>query len=127
RRDGDHFPGRCPWHGDCLEGLISGPALADRHGGPVDRLDDDHELFALAGGYLGEALAAVALTMSPQRMVIGGGVGRRPAVLAAARDAFREAIAGYVPVKTPDGEELLTSAGLGAHSGLFGAMAMAMD
>ncbi len=127
RRPGDSFPGRCRWHGDCLEGLISGPALAERLGRPADDLDDDHIFFALSGAYLGEALAAVALTVSPEKIVIGGGVGRRPAVLSAARSAFEEAIAGYIPSQSPDGSNLLVAPGLGAHSGLMGALALALD
>ncbi|MFJ6023078.1 ROK family protein [Brevundimonas sp. NPDC092305] len=127
RLQGDGFAGRCPWHGDCLEGLVSGPALADRLGGAADDLEDAHPLFALTGAYLGEVLAAVALTASPQKIVIGGGVGRRPAVLAAARSAFSAAIAGYVPTMAPDGSDLLVGPGLGEHSGLFGALALALD
>lgn len=127
RLEGDDFPGRCPWHGDCLEGLISGPALADRIGRPADGLTDADPLFALAGACLGEALAAVALTVSPQRIVVGGGVGRRPAVLASARAAFEAALAGYIDVRAPDGSEMLVGPDLGEHSGLFGALALALD
>lgn len=127
RLGGDVFPGRCPWHGDCLEGLISGPALADRIGGAADGLGDGDPLFALAGAYLGEALAGVALTVSPEKIVVGGGVGRRPAVLENATAAFERALAGYINPRSPDGSPMLVAPELGEHSGLFGAMALAMD
>lgn len=123
----DAFPGRCPWHGDCLEGLICGPALAERIGGAADGLEDTHPVFGLAGAYLGEALAAVALTVSPQKIVVGGGVGRRPAVLSAARAAFGAALAGYIEPRAPDGSDLMVAPALGGHSGLFGAFALALD
>lgn len=127
RLDGDAYPGRCAWHGDCLEGLISGPALAERLGRRADDLPDDHELFITAGRYLGDALASVCLVVSPERIVIGGGVGRRPAVLSAARQALECALNGYVPEVSGRMGDFLTAPRLGAHSGLFGAMALALD
>lgn len=123
----DDFAGRCAWHGDCLEGLISGPALMDRLGAPADELSDDHPVFDLAGAYLGEALAMVALVVSPERIVVGGGVGRRPAVLAAARRVLAASLNGYVAQMAEQAEEFLAPPMLGAHSGLFGAMAIALD
>lgn len=127
RLAGDDYAGRCDWHGDCLEGLVSGPALSDRLGRPADELPDDHPAFQIAGRYLGDVLASVCLVASPERIVIGGGVGRRPAVLAAARFALDEALNGYIPQIADRTAEFLVAPRLGAHSGLFGAMAMAMD
>lgn len=127
RREGDVYRGRCAWHGDCLEGLISGPALQDRLGRPADDLADDHEIFRTAGLYLGDVLASVCLVASPERIVIGGGVGRRPAVLSAAGEALERALNGYVAQMSERTNEFLVAPGLGAHSGLFGAMALALD
>lgn len=127
RLPGDVFPGRCMWHGDCVEGLISGPALMERVGAPADGLFDDNPVFDLAGAYLGEALASVVLVVSPERIVVGGGVGRRPAVLAAARRALAASLNGYVAQMAEQAEEFLAPPMLGAHSGLFGAMALALD
>ncbi len=127
RLEADRYAGRCIWHADCLEGLISGPALAERLGRPADDLEDDHEVFRMAGAYLGDVLASVCLVASPERIVVGGGVGRRPVVLAAAREALVASLNGYVTQMADRAEEFLVAPGLGAHSGLFGAMAMAQD
>jgi len=127
RLEGDAYVGRCDWHGDCLEGLISGPALADRLGRPADDLADDDEVFRTAGFYLGDVLASVCLVASPERIVVGGGVGRRPAVLASARAALEGALNGYVAQMTDRAGGFLVAPGLGVHSGLFGAMALALD
>ena len=124
---GDAYEGHCPWHGDCLEGLICGPALAERLGRPADTLEDTDPIFDLAGAYLGEALASIALVVSPEKIVIGGGVGRRAAVLAGARIAFERAIAGYVSTRAGDGSALIVAPKLGSHSGLLGAMSLAMS
>lgn len=127
RLEGDRYRGRCAWHGDCLEGLISGPALEDRLGRPADDLADDHEIFRTAGLYLGDVLASVCLVASPERIVVGGGVGRRPALLLAAGEAMERALNGYVPQMSERRGEFLVAPGLGAHSGLFGAMALALE
>lgn len=127
KQTGDAFSGSCRWHGDCLEGLISGPALEARLGGPADSLPDDAAVFELVGAYLGESLATVALVVSPERIVIGGGVGRRPAVLAAARRSLAASLNGYLAQVAEMGDEFLCPPMLGAHSGLFGAMALALD
>lgn len=128
RRHGDDsFAGVCPWHGDCLEGLISGPALKARLGFPADDLGDDHDVFRLAGEYLGAALSSIVLVACPERIVVGGGVGRRPAVLAAARVALARSLNGYVPQVADQEADFLSPPQLGAHSGLFGAMALALN
>lgn len=122
---GDDYPGRCPWHGDCLEGLICGPALAERSGVAGEDLAPDDPVLAMAGEYLGKALASVVLTASPQRIVVGGGVGRRPAVLAAARASLRAELAGYVADLPAADQDYVVAPGLGDHAGLFGGMAIA--
>ena len=94
----DPFEGACPFHGRCLEGVASGTALRARLGGAgAETLPDNHQLFTLAGGYLGLALATAVLTLSPQRIVVGGSVAARPAVLPALRAALLDALGGYVP------------------------------
>jgi len=124
---GDDFPGRCPWHGDCLEGLICGPALAERRGVAGEQLDAGDPVFDLAGTYLGKALATVVLVASPQRIVVGGGVGQRPAVLAAARSSLRAELNGYVADLPAEDSDYLVAPRLGDHAGLFGVMALAQQ
>src|SRR5438067_6015990 len=71
---GDPYPGICPYHGDCLEGLASGPAMEVRWGTPAADLPKDHPAWALEAHYLALGLANYVCTLSPQRIVMGGGV-----------------------------------------------------
>jgi fructokinase len=124
RRDG--FEGSCRWHGDCVEGLASGPAIAARLGRDPAQIGDDDPVWELAGDYLGQLCAALALIVSPRRIVLGGGVGRRPRVLQAARRSLEAHLSGYLA--RPKAEDLgsyLVAPALGADSGLLGALALA--
>ena len=76
RPAGDTFAGVCPWHGDCLEGLFGGAALAARWGAPAETFGEDHPAWAMAGDGLAQLMLALALTTAPQRIVLGGGVER---------------------------------------------------
>jgi len=124
--DLDPFGGVCTWHGDCFEGLASGPAIAGRVGRDPAGLEPDDPVWDLAGGYLGQLCAALALIVSPQRIVLGGGVGRRPKVLEAARRSLAVQLAGYLARPgTEDMESFLVAPALGADAGLYGALALA--
>lgn len=128
RRDHDptDFPGICAWHGDCLAGLVSGPALWARLGFDPAQAAADHPIWAIVGDYLGRACATLSLVASPERIVLGGGVGVRQEVLAAARQSLERALNGF-----PQGlsgsaiDAYLVAPALAPWSGLFGAMALA--
>ncbi len=122
----DPFPGNCKWHGGCVEGLASGPAIAERLGEDPARIPDGDPVWELAGAYLGQLCAALTLIVSPRRIVLGGGVGRRPSVLRAARRGLAAQLSGYLVRPQPeDLESYLVEPGLGSDSGLFGALALA--
>ncbi|HEY5409541.1 MAG TPA: ROK family protein [Caulobacteraceae bacterium] len=124
--DLDPFPGVCRWHGDCFEGLASGSAIAERVGRDPASLEPDDPVWDLAGAYLGQLCAALAFIVSPQRIVLGGGVGRRPKVLGAARFSLAAELGGYLArPRAEDMESFLVGPELGADSGLFGALALA--
>lgn len=124
---GDTFPGICPFHGDCLEGLASGPAIAARAGAPAETLPSDHPVWTLLAGELAEAMTQLILILSVQRIVIGGGVGSGcKFLLPRIVEGVRALLAGYGPAADPtifDG--LIVHPGLGGEAGPLGSIALA--
>ncbi len=90
-RDDRDFAGTCPFHGDCLEGLASGPAVAARWGASLSSLGPDHPGNAMIAWHLGQALCTFQAIMEPARIVLGGGVMGTPGLLEQVR---REAASG---------------------------------
>jgi fructokinase len=128
-RGRDAFDGVCPHHGDCLEGLASAPALAARWGGAPEHLPDDHPAWALEAEYLALGLANVVLTLSPQRIVLGGGVMARARLLPLVRARLRAVLAGYVQSRALDEgiDDYVVAPALGERAGVLGALALARD
>ena len=126
-RTKDPFPGCCPFHGDCLEGLANGPAIAARWGQPADSLPDDHSAWELEASYIAAAVTNVILTISPQRIVLGGGVMERLQLFPLIRRRVKEILNGYIhsPVIAGSMETYILPPGLGKRSGILGAMALA--
>lgn len=123
----DPFPGICPYHGDCLEGLASGPAIERRWGVPGGELADDHPAWALEAGYLACALVNIICTLSPERIILGGGVMRREHLFPAIRRQVRERLNGYVqnPAIIERIDDYIVPPLLGHRAGVAGAMALA--
>ncbi len=122
---GDAFEGACPFHGRCLEGLASGAAIAARTGRDPERLPDDHAALDLAARYVGLGLANVVLTLSPQRIVLGGGVMQRERLRARAQRTMIGALAGYIARPEILDPAYVSPPGLGARSALVGALELA--
>lgn len=118
-RGEDPFPGVCPFHGDCWEGLAAGPALEARYGRPPDELEDEAP-WALEARYLALGLLAVTAVVSPQRIVLGGGLLNRAGLLELVRRQLDQLVNGYVAVP-----EVVPPA-LGARAGVLGAIALAL-
>jgi fructokinase len=126
RRADDAFAGVCPYHGDCIEGLASGPAIAARAGSPADALGPEHPVWADVAAELGELMAMLVLTLSPQRIVIGGGVGfGQRWLLPLVQRATIGILAGYVSaVDERSIVDLIVPPGLGDDAGPLGAVAL---
>jgi fructokinase len=98
RTPGDDFPGSCPYHGDCLEGIASGSAIAARTGGNGDKLSDDDLVWTFVVDAIAEACATLFLTLASERVVLGGGVtNSRPFLKDAVARRCAELLDGYLP------------------------------
>ena len=129
RRADDAFPGVCPYHGDCIEGLASGPAIAARAGSRAPELPPDHPVWADVAGELGEFMALLVLAISPQRILVGGGVGYGQRwLLPRIRAAALETLGGYVAALDEAAvEALIVPPGLGDDAGPLGSVAIGLD
>ena len=126
-READPFDGICPFHGDCLECLASGPAVAARWGQRGETLPPDHPAWDLEARYLGLAVANLVCTLSPQRIILGGGVMHQRHLFPRIRQVVQDALAGYVnsPALKEAIEDYIVPPGLGDHAGVLGALALA--
>lgn len=97
RSPGDDFAGVCPFHGDCLEGLVSGPAIAKRWGIEAKDLPPDHRAWDYECDYLAQAVQVLSATVNPARVVIGGGVSQAEGFHERVERIVRERTAGYFP------------------------------
>ncbi len=124
----DPFPGSCPYHGDCLEGLASGPALEARWGQRGDTLTADHPAWPLQAHYLALALVCFICTLSPQRLVLGGGVMNQPHLFPLLRAEVQRLLNGYVqsPAVLDAIDRYIVPPALGGYAGVLGSMALAM-
>ncbi len=130
RAPGDDFDGLCAYHDGCLHGMISGPAIEKRTGTPARDLPDDHPVWELVARYLGEALATCTLLLSPEKIVVGGGVMQREALLPRVRQRVAEVLAGYPahPALVADGlGAYIVPSALHTRPGVLGALALARD
>jgi fructokinase len=124
----DPFEGVCPYHGDCLEGLTSGPAMASRWGVQAEDLAASHPGWDLEARYLAMGVCNLILAFSPQRVVLGGGVLQHPGLIDQVRRQVSGLLNGYIQSDWLGSriEEYIVSPGLGSRAGVLGAIAMAM-
>ena len=123
----DPFSGICPFHGDCFEGLASGPALEKRWGQKAETLPPDHPAWDLEAHYIALALSAYIVTLSPQKIIIGGGVAGQQHMLPLVRQKVRAHLNGYVQSNHVAAgiNDYIVLPGLGSHAGVAGAIALA--
>lgn len=123
----DEFPGNCPFHGDCFEGLANGPAIARRFGRSPETLSDEEPFWQVEAGYIGAALATYVLILSPARIILGGGIMQRRFMLPIIRRYVLDSLHGYVQCAPllEHVEDYIVPPELGSESGAFGALALA--
>lgn len=123
----DPFPGHCPYHGDCLEGLASGPAIAKRWGQAGESLPADHPGWSLEAHYLALGLGTLICALSPQRVILGGGVMQQGHLFAKIRAAVQARLNGYIQASAllQQIDTYIVPAALGDRAGVVGALALA--
>lgn len=128
RHPEDKFAGGCPFHGDCLEGMAAGPAIEARWGIKGSEIPSNHPAWEMEAFYIGQSVSNVILMLSPQKVILGGGVMHQKQLFPFIRDEVRKNLNGYVRA-----DEILENMatyivppGLGENAGLAGALALGL-
>jgi fructokinase len=123
----DPFEGVCPYHGDCWEGLASGRAIEARWGKPAEQLEGEPAVWELEARYLALGLVSVMCVLSPERIVVGGGVVSPDALLPLVRRDVLSLMNGYLDSAAVRDRisEYITVPALGTRAGVLGAIALA--
>jgi fructokinase len=122
RHPDDDFPGNCPYHRDCLEGLAAGPSIQARWGGPASGA-----AIGILAWYIAQLCVDIILTTSPERIVLGGGVSKTPGLIEAVRAQTRDLLNGYLPGHpiTDVDSGFIVPPALGDMAGIHGALEIA--
>lgn len=125
----DPFTGVCPYHGDCFEGLASGTAMNQRWGQRAETLPADHPAWELEAHYIAQALSVLICTLSPQKIILGGGVMQNLALFPQIRRQVQQLLNGYVqsPAILQGIDTYIVPPGLGNRAGGLGSIALAMN
>jgi fructokinase len=121
------FAGICPFHGDCLEGLASGPAIYARTERSLADASDEDEIWDIEADYLGQLCAQLVGTLSPHRILLGGGVMQQERLFDSIRARMRHWLGSYNVQPEFHREDFICAPGLGNQAGVKGALALAMD
>ena len=124
----DRYEGKCPYHKTCLEGMAAGPAIGERWGKPAKELYDKKEVWELEAFYLGQAIMNFILTLSPKRIILGGGVMHMGKLFPLIRKEVKEQLAGYIDTKElEDMDSFIVPASLHDDQGIMGAIKLGVD
>lgn len=124
RLAGDNFAGSCPFHGDCLEGLASGPSIAARWGAPAHDLPAGHPAWEAQAWYLAHGVLALLAIVSPSRVIVGGGVSQVEGLHRKINTRLLEIAAGYFPPAMR--ADYVVPPALGQEAGICGAIFLAL-
>ncbi|WP_271076997.1 ROK family protein [Aurantiacibacter sp. MUD61] len=122
--DDHEFAGACPFHGDCLEGLSSGPAILSRWGKTLSDLPAEHEAHCRVAGYLAQLCHTLFASLAVERVILGGGVMKTPGLLARIQEATMNAGANYLPGRS---RQSVVMPKLGENAGITGAFLLAEE
>lgn len=126
RRDSDAYAGKCPYHKNCLEGLAAGPAIEERWGKKAAFLADKPEVWELEADYIAQALTGYILTLSPQMIILGGGVMHQEQLFPLIRKKVTQMLGGYIQTKELDDmEHYIVPASLNDNQGIMGCLELA--
>ena len=126
--EADPYPGKCPYHGDCFEGMAAGPAIEERWQTKGQDLGADHPAWELEAHYIAMAMRSTICTLSPQRIILGGDVMDQPQLFPLVRQKTLEALNGYVqaPAILDNIDTYIVPPALGNKAGVLGAFALGM-
>jgi fructokinase len=125
----DPFPGTCPFHADCFEGLANGPAIQKRFNQPAESLQDSDPFWEIEAGYIAYALTNYILTFPPRKIILGGGVMHRKFLFPEIRSRVSSLLNNYLnhPILTGPMDDYIVPPALGYRSGVLGGLALGMD
>lgn len=123
----DKYKGKCPYHGCCFEGLAAGPAIEDRWGKSAKELGDNALVWEMEAYYIAQALMTYILTLSPRRIILGGGVMHQLQLFPLIRKNVKEMLNDYIQTKElEDLDTYIVPAGLNDNQGIMGCLQLAV-
>ena len=123
RRETDTYGGKCPYHKNCLEGLAAGPAIEGRYGKKAVDLAEEEDVWDLEADYIAQALTGYILTLSPEIIILGGGVMHQMQLFPLIRKKVTEYLGGYVNTEElSDMEHYIVPASLHDDQGIMGCL-----
>jgi fructokinase len=128
RHPDDTYAGKCPYHGDCLEGMAAGPGIEERWGVKASELPADHQAWEFEAFYIGQAVSSAILLLSPQKIILGGGVMHQLHLFPLIREQVKNNLKGYVSASevTDHIDSYIVPPGLGDNAGLSGSIALGL-
>lgn len=124
----DHFGGNCPFHKNCFEGMASGPAMEARYGKKADALSDVPLVWEMEAYYIGQALSNIILTLSPERIILGGGVMHQAQLFPLIRLEVKKQLNHYLKTKELDDlDHYIIPASLNDNQGVLGCLQLAIN
>lgn len=128
KREDDPFDGVCPYHGCCFEGLASGPSIAKRWGKPAEELSECAKVWDLEAFYIAQAITSYIMVLSPEKIILGGGVMHQESLFPLIRNKVTEMVNGYIQTSLLDDmENYIVPSSLYDEQGILGGLVLAMN